>query len=286
MSLLQRNALRALCRKYDIRPSKRFGQNFLLNAAVLQKMIRVGEIAEDDGVLEVGPGFGALTFVLSQHTPHVVAIERDKRLCAALRGIQEEALFKLVCSDVFDISNAELLHALGTKTYKLISNLPYAITSSVLRKFLEEEPKPSSVVVCVQREVGERICAGPGRQNILALSVQLFGTPKIVCHVSRHAFWPEPAVDSVVLSIQNIQSNASIEKRFDVSVEDFFCVVKHGFSARRKQLQNNLIQHFPVSREAIGEVFEGLSLSRTVRAQELSVNHWMKIAQFLRQLPP
>jgi 16S rRNA (adenine1518-N6/adenine1519-N6)-dimethyltransferase len=178
--------------------------------------------------------------------------------------------------------------------YKIVANLPYQITSAVFRKFLENEPRPSEMTVMVQKEVAERICGGPGEMSLLSVSVQFFGKPEIVKVAPRRVFWPEPEVDSAILKISQIKNKSEANlKRIRslfvvnslsdsrVALKEFFRVVKIGFSARRKQLHNNLSGGLHLSDEKIKEVLIRLGFDPKIRAQDLSVEDWMKLANQL-----
>src|SRR3989344_3249795 len=229
MSVLTPTKIKELCKEYGLSPSKKYGQNYLVNFDPIQKMLETAEVNKKDNILEIGPGFGVLTLAL--------------------------------------VDSAQ----------KVIANLPYQITSHILRTLLELENKPEKIVVMVQKEVAERICEKPGNMSLLAVSVQYYGEPKIVLRVSRGNFWPEPKVDSAVLSIQ-IYKHTNIQTSFD---KKFFEIVKAGFANKRKQLWRNLSVNLKIDGEKIKKALLKSYLKETVRAQELSLEQWKKLCGFI-----
>ncbi|MEK7653051.1 MAG: rRNA adenine dimethyltransferase family protein [Patescibacteria group bacterium] len=162
--------------------------------------------------------------------------------------------------------------------YKVVANLPYSITSFFLRRFLEQAPRPSEMILMVQKEVAERVVAQPGKMSVLSVAAQFFSQPKILFKVSRSCFWPEPEVDSAVISLKLAK-----KLPFDDSKE-FFRIVKIGFSSRRKQLQNNLAAGLKVKNEEIKEILRGLGFDQKVRAQELRVEDWVKLVEKIQNI--
>jgi len=261
--------LQHLCQKYGLRPSKQYGQNFLLNEEVVTKMIEVGEINKKDTVVEVGPGFGVLTIPLCEHAGKVMAYEIEKKIVPYWEErAKEYKNLEIVWGNI--LYNKELIF----KKYKVIANLPYQITSAVLRFFMEQKNKPESMVLMVQKEVGERICAKPGDMSVLSLSVQFYGEPEISAFVSKKDFFPEPKVDSAVIKIR-IKNKAGLPK---VDEKMFFGFVRAGFVNRRKLLTKNLKNYLgKKNKEKIDKAFEKMGFSNNIRAQELSVDEWIKL---------
>jgi len=285
MDLTNLVTIKSLCKKYGIRPSKGVGQNFLIDREVLETMVAAADLKKDDIVLEIGPGFGVLTAELAERVGRVVAVEADRRLVEALREILAEYKnVEIIQEDIlkFQVSSfsAKGGFASGGQFsnygYKIVSNLPYQITSAALRKFLENEPRPSEITVMVQKEVADRICAEPGEMSLLSLSVQFYGQPAIVATVPRRAFWPEPEVDSAILKISNIQ-DVSAKNKKEILPEKFFRVAKIGFSARRKQLQNNLAGGLRLSNKTVQDILVKLGFDQKIRAQDLSIEDWIRL---------
>jgi 16S rRNA (adenine1518-N6/adenine1519-N6)-dimethyltransferase len=280
MDLASLQTIQSLSKKYGIRPSKDLGQSFLIDQSILEKIVTAAELTEDDIVLEIGPGFGTLTQELARRVKKVIAVELDRRLVEAfhntMAGISN---VEIVQGDVLTlkIENWKL------ENYKIVANLPYSITSAVLRKFLEEEPKPSMIVVMVQKEVAERVCALPGEMSMLSVSVQFYGKPEIIGVVPRSSFWPEPEVDSAILRITNYAAFGGTPPKGGGPITSdyeraFFRLVRMGFSSRRKQLQNNLAGGLRISKEAASDFIAKAGLPSKVRAQELSIDDWKKLA--------
>lgn len=259
--------LQHLCQKYSLRPSKQYGQNFLLNEEVIEKMIETGEINKNDTVVEVGPGFGVLTLPISEKAGKVVAYEIEKKIMPYWEErVKEYKNLEIIWGNVLRSKK------LKVESYKVLANLPYQITSQVIRFFLEQENKPESMVIMVQKEVGERICAKPGDLSVLGLSVQFYGEPEIVTMVPRDNFFPVPKVDSAVVKI--------VLKRDlpEVNEKKFFDFIKAGFINKRKLLIKNLKNYLgKKNKEKIDKAFEKMGFSNNVRAQELNLEEWIKL---------
>ncbi len=261
---LSTQRVRAALRSLELRPTRGMGQNFLIDPLALDAIVRAAELSATDLAIEVGPGLGVLTWELLQRAGQVVSVELDKRLVARLSEEFADSSLKIIQSDVLRISPAEILteagfqpSALSPQPYKLVANLPYAITAPVLRHFLEGVPPPELSVVLVQWEVAERICATQGDLSVLAHSVQLYVAPEIVARVPASSFHPVPAVDSAVLRMRRRPALA-----VDVeSVAGLFRIIKAGFLQPRKQLGNAL----PGGLAALGTV-----LSRDVALAALA----------------
>jgi 16S rRNA (adenine1518-N6/adenine1519-N6)-dimethyltransferase len=282
---LSTQRVRAALRSLDLRPTRGMGQNFLIDPLALDEIVRAAELSADDLALEVGPGLGVLTWELLQRAGQVVSVELDKRLVARLSEEFAGSTLRLIQSDVLRISPAEILaqaELAPSRPYKLVANLPYAITAPVLRHFLEGDPPPELSVVLVQWEVAERICGKPGDMSVLAHSVQLYAEPEIVARVSSSSFYPAPAVDSAVLRMRRRPALA-----VDVdSVAGLFRVIKAGFLQPRKQLGNAL----PGGLAALGTVLpRELALAALAaadvdpmrRAETLTLAEWATIYRAL-----
>ncbi|OGH83886.1 MAG: ribosomal RNA small subunit methyltransferase A [Candidatus Magasanikbacteria bacterium RIFOXYB2_FULL_40_13] len=286
-NLLTPTILKQLCAKYNLSPSKKYGQNFLVSETPIKQMISAAELDKEDTVLEIGPGFGILTFALAEKAGKVIAFEIEKKLEKYWEEkIKEHNNIEIIWGNAIkQITSYELRFT----SYKVIANLPYQITSHVLRTLLELENKPQKIVVMVQKEVAERICASPGDMSLLAVSVQYYGEPKIIARVSRGNFWPEPKVDSAVLSIKTLkpqhQSKARCGaqhkniKTFDDDL--FFKVVRAGFANKRKQLWRNLSVGLKIDKEKAQKIILEVAGNEKIRAEELSVEQWRGIVENL-----
>lgn len=266
--LFDHQYLKHLCQKYGLVPSKKYGQNFLINPEPIEKMVEAAEIKPDDTVVEVGPGFGVLTLALVEKATKVLSFEIEKKIEPYwAEELKKHNNLEIVWGNVLhEVESQNSIKSL--KSYKVVANLPYQITSQILRAFLEMENKPGVMVLMVQKEVAERICAPAGDMSVLSVSVQYYGEPEIIAYVPRSSFWPVPAVDSVVIRVRINKNKAVIKNEADL----LFKIVKAGFSSRRKMLIKNLSA--VIDKDKIRSVFKELGIDEKVRAQELSVEQW------------
>ncbi len=270
-NLFNPDYLGGLCRRYGLQPSRKYGQNYLIDADVIQKIVAAGKLTETDTVVEVGPGFGTLTFALIQRTKKVVAFEIEKKLQPYWdEKIKEYPNIGIVWGNVLKEFARQ-----NFSNYKVVANLPYQITSPVIRLFLEAENPPSELILMVQKEVGERLSAVPGQLSLLAVAVQYYADVKYLFTVPRTSFWPVPAVDSCVVQI-TLKKLMEEEK---ITAAYFFKVVKIGFAQKRKLLIKNLL---PLvgrkNKVGLEKIFDLLQLKVTTRAQELTLEQWKKLA--------
>lgn len=271
-------SVRKLLAQYGLTPKKSLGQNFVTNESVLNKIVAAAQLGPDDVVLEVGPGLGHLTRLLAQKAGRVIAVEVDGRLmsilCDQLSGYKNVELVK---GDILEFALSSLF-PLPPSGYKVVANLPYYITSAVLRHFLEGEPSPTCMVVTVQHEVARRMTAQPGDMSLLAVSVQFYGRPRIVARIKAGAFYPRPDVNSAVVRIVRHPVPP-----VDVSDEKaFFAIVKAGFAQRRKQLRNSLSSGLGRSPAEIAAVLEAVGVNPGRRPETLSLPEWAAITHQLR----
>jgi 16S rRNA (adenine1518-N6/adenine1519-N6)-dimethyltransferase len=272
---LQLSSARRLLREHGIKPRKGLGQNFMLSEGLLERIIAAAELDGTDTVLEVGAGLGALTHRLAQTCLRVVAVEVDGRLLPLLQdALAHFPNVQVVHGDILALEPGDLV----APPYKVVGNLPYYITSAILRHFLEARTKPSLLVVTVQREVAQRIVAGPGQMSLLAVSVQFYGRPRIVAKAPPGAFYPSPGVTSAVLRI-DLHEAPPVEV---ADVERFFGIVRAAFSGRRKQLRNSLSQGLDLPVDTVVKALQRAGLEERQRAQELSIDQWSRLS---RELP-
>ncbi len=254
---------------------KSLGQNFLTSEAAVYKTVLAANISPGEIVLEVGPGRGVLTTALLAAGANVIAVEKDNRLISELSTTFETEIaskkLTLLENDILISEPAEL--GLGEGNYKIVANIPYYITGQFLKKFLSSPNFPNTVVVLLQKEVVERIVAADKKESILSISVKAYGEPRKVTVVKRGSFSPAPNVDSAVIAIEHISKNLFST----ISEEKFFEVVRAGFAHKRKMLISNLTAIAP--REKIQEIFTTLNLNEKVRAEDLKVEDWKKIAE-------
>lgn len=267
MDVISPKTIKELLLAQRTTPSKTLGQNFLIDKRYLEKILTAADIQPGETVVEVGPGLGTLTRALAEKANHVVAIEKDAAMVAILQKTLEG--FKnveIVTGDALDYS-------LPTTHYKLIANLPYYITSPLIRKFLEAPLQPADIVIMVQKEVAQRICAKPPAMNLLAASVQFYAKPKIVSYVPKSCFWPAPNVDSAIIKITPLVTT------WNISPSDFFTITKAAFSHPRKQLANNFSTAFDLPREKIAAWLAKNNINQKQRAETLKLEDLISLTE-------
>ena len=254
-------------------PKKSLGQNFLRDPHVLEKIVELAELPAGGTVLEIGAGTGALTRALARQAGRVLAVEVDDRLIPALRqAFADQPHVEIIHGDILTL---DLSDRLRDTPYCVVANLPYYITSAILRHIFEHLPRPQRVVVTVQREVADRLVAGPGDMSLLAVSVQYYGQPRIVLRLSAGAFWPRPDVDSAVVRID-------VYERPPVEVPDealFFRVVRAGFGQKRKQLRNALSAGLGLDKATADALLLAAGIDPQRRAETLSLEEWAALTR-------
>jgi 16S rRNA (adenine1518-N6/adenine1519-N6)-dimethyltransferase len=265
----------ALLRKYDLRPDKRLGQNFLVDDSALRRIVAAGAIEPGTRVLEIGPGLGSLTRYLAEIATLVVAVELDGRLMPVLREVLGGYQHVFVVEG--DILKQNPVVLMGGQPYSVIANIPYYITSAVIRHLLAAALPPERLVLTIQREVAERICAPAGEMSLLALSVQVFGESRIVTHLPAGAFYPVPKVDSAVVRVDIAPSPKVPRAHLDI----FFRLAKAGFSQKRKTLRNSLAGGMGWKPAQATALLVQAGINPTRRAETLDLNDWAKLAELL-----
>lgn len=279
---------RSLLRRYGLRPRKALGQHFLVDRRYLGRIVSAARLRTDDVVVEIGPGLGVLTLALADRAAIVIAVEVDADMRAALADIVDDrANIEIVAADILSVDTLELVGRVSqprvgrNEGLKVVANLPYYITSAVLKHFLESPIKPELMVVMVQREVAERIMAEPGDLSLLALGVQLYAEPSRVASVPREAFYPRPKVDSTVLCIR-VRARPSVELPAG-GEKQLFRVARAGFSQKRKQLRNSIAAGLAIERQACAEALEAARVDPTRRAQTLTLHEWSAVSRELAE---
>lgn len=263
-----------------IRLSKRLGQNFLISEKAIVRLVETADITEGDTILEIGPGIGNLTKEMAKLAKQVIAIEKDGRMCELLKEtLKDFKNVKVIRGDALRVDN--LISEFLEGGYKIAANLPFYITAPVIRKFLESDTPPQRMVLIVQKEVGERICSTYPDLNILAVSVQFYAKPEIISNISKTCFLPAPKVDSVILKITPSYTELSKDIKFR---EQFFKIVKAGFSQPRKQIINNFSNNLKISREETKTWLAKNDIKPEQRAQTLRVEDWIKLSQTFKVL--
>lgn len=270
---MNRQHWRAVLRRHSIHPDRNLGQNFLVEPAALEKVVRAAGLSGSEVVLEIGAGLGALTRRLAEEAKSVVAVEFDRRIIPAL----EESVGDLdnVTVIVADALRLDLRETMGGQDYSVVANIPYNITSALIRKLMEADHRPREVILTIQKEVAERITAEAGDMSLLALSVQLYGRPVLKAEIPRDSFYPSPDVDSAVLFI-DVDPNVTYSR---AELDGIFELAKAGFGQRRKQLRNSLSSGLGVPKASVASWLASAGLGRKSRAQELSVEQWRRLAR-------
>jgi len=283
-----------LIRRFNLDPKKSLGQNFLVDESHLARIAAAADLTADDTVLEIGPGLGVLTRHLAAQAGRVVAVELDDRLIPVLAELfADQPHVSFVHADILKVDPADLVADGGQQTtdepvtvphpsplappYKVVANLPYYITSAVLRHLLESPQPPTLAVVMVQREVAQRIVAGPGDMSLLAVGVQFFAEAKIVQKVPAGAFHPRPKVDSAVLRL-DVRPQPAVT---DVEPDWYFSVVRAGFGQKRKQLRNSVAAGLGMAKEAVETGLLSAGIDPRRRAETLSLSEWGTLAKAL-----
>ncbi len=261
----------SLLKRHGLRADKALGQNFLQDKAALEKIVRAAEILEDDSVLEIGPGLGSLTRYLAVTAKRVTAVELDPDLLGPLEVILKPYQnVRVVQGDILELKISELI---DQPEYIVAANIPYNITSAIIRHLLEGDVKPRRVVLTIQKEVAERICAKPGDMSLLALSVQVYGKPSIAAKIPAGCFHPVPNVDSAILRI-DIYKEPLIPPEL---LKTFFRLIKAGFSQKRKTLRNSLSAGLNISSQLAVEFLTAAKIDFMRRAETLSIEEWKEL---------
>ena len=270
---------RQLLRQFGVKPRKSLGQHFLIDETVLECILSTAELNPGDIVVEVGPGLGILTEGLAKQGAQVIAVELDRKLVTLLkRRLTAFPDVKIINADILRVTPRQILESKSAVSalfqgYKVIANLPYYITSPLLRHFFEALPQPSEMIVMVQKEVGEAMVAKPGNMSLLSVKTQFYSKPTIVSYVPPSSFYPPPKVDSVILRL-DVYSQPPIEIPNPAS---FFDVVMHGFSSPRKQLRNSLAHSLDMPPSQVTLLLEKTGIEGERRAETLSLEEWREL---------
>ena len=275
VTLLGAAEIRALAADLDVTPTKKLGQNFVVDANTVRKIVHVAQVTGDERVVEIGPGLGSLTLAILETGAAVTAVEIDHRLAerlpdtAAAHGVPDGAL------TVMDADALRVTELVGDPTV-LVANLPYNVSVPVLLHFLETFPTIERGVVMVQAEVGERLAAGPGSKVYGAPSAKAawYGPWRLAGTVSRQVFWPVPNVDSVLVAF----SRDSTPRGTDIERRRTFGIVEAAFGQRRKMLRQSLSAVLGGSAAAAAAVLEQAGVAPTARAEELGIDDFARVA--------
>ncbi|MGB9672613.1 MAG: 16S rRNA (adenine(1518)-N(6)/adenine(1519)-N(6))-dimethyltransferase RsmA [Anaerolineales bacterium] len=273
MSNLPPLSISRLLREHNIRPNRRLGQNFLIAPQSLQKVIQAAQISAGDIVLEIGAGVGSLTRELAAICQQVIAIEIDQKLIPILNQVIEGfPNVQIIQGDILQIDLATL-PSLREFPYQVVANIPYYITSAVIRHLLESHHRPQKLTLTLQKEVAQRICAPAGDLSLLGLSVQLYGKPTIVATIPANAFYPVPKVESAVIRV-----DLSSEPRIP-DTELFFRLAKAAFSQKRKTLRNAMMGGLNLPSQEIVNLLVHAQIDANRRAETLTWDEWSRLVQ-------
>lgn len=249
-------------------PKKSLGQHWLYDEASLNAMVEAGEVSSDDIVLEVGPGLGTLTKKLCERAKKVIAVELDDELIVQLPEKVGAENLEIMHKSILDVDLESL-----PRNYKIIANIPYYLTSNLIRKLLEAKNKPSQIVLLIQKEVAQRIVAKPGQHSLLSISVQFYAEAELREGVPAKLFTPPPKVDSQIIKI------APRDKPLftDIDEKEFFKTIRAGFSEKRKKLRSSLSGGLQISKEDVDSWLKKANISPDARAQELTLEQWYRL---------
>jgi len=268
--------VRRMLRNAGLRPRKSLGQNFLVDEDALRRVANAAEIRPEDVVLEIGAGAGSLTRHLAARARRVIAVEIDPLLISLLRAaLSSFPNVTLVQGDILALPVEDLVGNAASGNYKVAANIPYYITSAIVRRLMESNVPPTLMVLTVQKEVADRICAPPGKMSLLSLSVQYFGTPVIVGQIPAEAFYPVPKVDSAIVKVD--LRNAAARNAGEAG--RLFRVARAGFSQKRKMLRNTLSAGFALPPKDVESFLDRAGVDPKRRAETLAVDEWIKLTE-------
>lgn len=254
----------------SIKPKKSLGQHWLFDENILNSIVQTAQIRPNDDILEVGPGLGTLTDKILETGAKVYAVEKDEALSAELKDRISQENFKLYTNDIlkFDLTSLP-------ENYKVVANIPYYLTSNLIRNLTESNNPPVSVTLLVQKEVAERICAKPGRMSLLSVSSQFYYSCELSVVVPAEKFTPPPKVDSQVVHLVR-KDRREIP---DIDTKHFFRIVKAGFSSRRKTLLNSLSGGLSLDKKEVAKSLQSAGILPVQRPQELSLDQWLELSK-------
>jgi 16S rRNA (adenine1518-N6/adenine1519-N6)-dimethyltransferase len=262
-----------LLRRYGLRPKKHLGQNFLVDQGSLNKVLQAAALSSEEEVLEIGAGLGNLTVLLAQRVRRVVAVELDADLIPPLTEVVSPFRnVEVVHGDILHLEPSELFKQ-PSQPFSVVANIPYYITSAILRHLLEGKRRPRQMILTLQQEVAQRICAPGGEMSLLALSIHLYGKPSLVARIPAAAFYPPPKVDSAILRLE------VAEQPLLADCEVFFRLARAGFSQKRKMLRNALAAGLALSVNQVEDLFTAAHIDPRRRAESLSLGEWGKLVE-------
>ncbi|MBF7097809.1 16S rRNA (adenine(1518)-N(6)/adenine(1519)-N(6))-dimethyltransferase RsmA [Alkalibacter mobilis] len=267
-----------ILKRHGFTMNKRFGQNFLTDENIVNKIIDSGEITKEDTVLEIGPGIGTMTRPLCDRAKSVIAVEIDRMLIPILKeNLSDKTNLILLNEDIMKLDIKNEIEKLGVKSFKVVANLPYYITTPIIMGLLEKNLPIESITVMIQKEVAERITAKPGGKDYGALTVACgyYTDPTLAFVVPSTVFFPRPKVDSAVINmkVRKEEMMEPLEKKV------FFSVVKAAFANRRKTLLNSLSNNLPIGKDKVKEILEVSEIQENRRAETLDFDDFSRLAK-------
>jgi 16S rRNA (adenine1518-N6/adenine1519-N6)-dimethyltransferase len=277
--------LKIFLKSHKITPNFTYGQNFLVDDIVLQDIVDAAEVTKEDTVLEIGPGIGNLTRKLCERAGFVLSVEKDPKFYPILRSLKKDFPdnFRFEVADALEFNFQDIFagkkevsskhEVFEPRPYKVVANIPYYITGKILQMFLTAKYKPTSITVLTQKEVAQNLAATAGNLGILAISVQLFGKPKLVQTVLARSFYPAPKVDSAIVKIDLFE-----KPRYEIKDEKkFFKIIKACFSGKRKQIHNTLVNNLHLKKSQAIEILNSIKINPVSRPQELTIEQWVEL---------
>jgi 16S rRNA (adenine1518-N6/adenine1519-N6)-dimethyltransferase len=302
--------LKKLLRSFNLKPNFTYGQNFLIDDFVLQDIVDAAEVSYGDVILEIGPGIGNLTRLLCERalhqSPHggsgtgqagfVLSVEKDPKFFPILKNVKKDypENFRFEIADALEFDFQKTLNdrritaaaeqdaektaqrsfsVPKSASYKVVANIPYFITGKILKMLMTAKNKPTSITILTQKEVARNISAKAGDLSILAISVQLFGEPKIIQTVLAKSFYPAPKVDSAIVKIDLFKK----PKYILADEKKFFKIIKGCFSGKRKQIHNTLVNNLGLEKNSVLEILSSLKIKPEARPQELGIQKWIEL---------
>ncbi|MDR1665054.1 MAG: 16S rRNA (adenine(1518)-N(6)/adenine(1519)-N(6))-dimethyltransferase RsmA [Clostridiales bacterium] len=286
--IITREGARSVLAHYGLHTRKKLGQHYLVDSHVLEKTLRAADVTENDCVLEIGPGLGAVTQALAERAGHVAAVELDAQTVEALRDMYRDAEnVHIIHGDILKLDLFELFSPYGGAPLKVVANLPYYITTPVLMRLLEDGPRFDRITVMIQREVAERMCAKPSTKDYgaLTLAAQYHAEIEIAAYVPPNSFIPRPNVDSAVVCLKPWETPPVAADK-----ENLFRVIRAAFNQRRKTLVNALCayagynrEHFQnITKEAVAEALVNIGLPADIRGEAMDLTQFAAIAEMLK----
>ena len=270
-----------LLKQHGLEPNKSLGQNFLIDPVYLTRVVEAGAISEEDTVLEIGAGVGNLTLLLGTKAKEVIAVEIDSALIPILLEIAGPYQnIKVIHGDILGY---ELVDLMPSSQYQVVANIPYYITSKLIRHLMTSESHPQRIILTIQKEVAERICTPSGKLSLLGLSVQVFGNPEIKSNIPAGAFYPPPKVDSAIVRIDMHSAPLIPEEHLEI----FFNLAKAGFSQKRKNLRNSLSGGLNMEKKSVEELLGSAGIDPRRRAETLTIDEWKAVTlEYVQLFPP